>query len=246
MPTTTELVASLLDFLPDYSVAKRLEYLNRAQNRLWNNDCAPHVFLNYSDPAFPIPYLSTTEDTLSYNLSSATLLDSAGSSVALTVGGYAVIPRKVKQVFVDASSFINSTNLFYGRDFMWAGINNTWQNIESSIFQKVTTILEPVNGVQGARVTFPDDPGTHTDRYYVEFYYRCPQLTAVSVPMFVDATEWEMALIDGAVGYAEMVENGESRKYDKFEKYWVPKYTGRANALHEERSPASITQRPCG
>lgn len=254
MPTTREMVATIKnDYLPDASDVKILAWLDRAQRFLFQNDCAQTTYCNSSDVDFPIPILSTTTGVLNYAVL-ANLVDSAGVAVTPTIGGYAVVPRRVKRVFIKKSvlSVGAYTNMFYGESFDWAGLNPSWgRSLYHTTFYEVPTILTDRNnltdsGVDGAYVQFVEDPGTYSDRYYCEFYYDPVPLTSTSIPLSLNASLWEDALIDGVVGYAEDADSGKSERLDRFRSFWVKKFIRRMDANLSARRPLQMPVRECG
>lgn len=248
--TTSELITTIIDdYANGYSRTKILGYLNRCQKMLFNNDCAMTTFLNASDPEFPIPFLSTTAGQLSYDLSTASLVDSAGAAVSVAVGGHAVNARRVKEVFLKSGvgMFTDPNRTFYGDSFTWSGMCSAWfGKLYNFAFYRVPVILFDKTEHSGARIQFAEDPGTHADRYYIEFYHEPIDLTAETIDLSVNGSEWEQALIDGVVGIIEDVENGESKRYEKFQTYWMDKFKRKFNAGMESRRPLQISARECG
>jgi len=249
MPSTQELITTIIDdFHVDIGRTRVLAYLDRAQRRMFSYDCAQTVFYNTSDPEFPWPILSTTAGTLSYDLSSCTLLDSDGSTVSRTVDSRTVTIRRINKVFVDSSDWqlAGLTRKYYGGSIQPMGINPYWTSQRyANQFYEIPGIITDRNNDFGPTFTFGEDPGTHTDLYYIEMFYNAPELTAETTPMFIDADVWEEALIDGVVGYIEDWRNGESKRLDRFRNYWLKKFWNSANEGSDQKRPLKPMARPC-
>jgi hypothetical protein len=249
MPSTSALITTIkTDFAPDWSRARILALLNQAYSDLVLNDTFNMVWQNTADPVFPFPILSTTAGTLLYTLSASNLVNSSGTAITLTVGGYAVTIRKIVRVFVieTVGQTGNYTSRFSGEVFRGYG-NGGKSDIYSTNFREVPgTWIPAYNDMFGAKFQFAEDPGTYSDRYYVEFYYAPPQLTSESIPMVIDTNKWTAALIDGTVGQIEDRQNGDSKRLDKFRKYWIPQYLNESNDRMTQRRALKIPNRPCG
>jgi hypothetical protein len=237
------------DFASDWSRTKILDTIDRGQKRLFSIDCPLTTFLNYSDVDFPLPIINTTAGTLKYDITAANLVNTAGGAVTLSIGGYTVTARKARNVFIKATTSVrNFDKFFYGEDFSWSGLNASWSKTWMGVqFQKVPIMPpHPKSGLENAFVQFVEDPGTHADTYYVEFYYNAPDLTSESIPLAIDAGRWADALIDYTVGHIENSQYGRSERLTKFENYWMKKFKSYGNAGMAERSPMKFQARECG
>lgn len=237
------------DFAPDWSRTKILDTIDRGQKRLFSQDCPLSTFLNYSDIDFPLPIINTVAGTLKYDLTAANLVNTAGGAVALTVGGYTITARKARNVFIKATATTTNFDKFFtGEDFSWSGMNASWSKSWTGVqFQKVPIMPpHPKSGLENAYIQFAEDPGTHSDTYYVEFYYNAPDLTSESVPLAIDASRWADALIDYVVGHIENSQYGKSERINKFEQYWLKKFRSYANSGMSERVPLKFQARECG
>jgi hypothetical protein len=74
-----------------------------------------------------------------------------------------------------------------------------------------------------AFVVFKFDPGLTTDKYYIYGLMEPKQITADTIPLAV-STEWELALIDGALGFIEYHDYGRSDRLQTFYDVWAVKY----------------------
>ena len=241
------------DFAPGYARTKILSYIARAQEELFNQDCAQMKFYNGSDIDLPIPLISTTAETLQYTPSESNLVDSEGNAISLTKNGYAVSVRKISKVFIQASDTSSAyNNTFIGENFDWSGINDNWSRKLYNIrFEGVPIIIHDRSDNQDAYFIFVEDPDTHTDRYYIEFYVGPVALDSESIPLSLDANKWSEAIIKAVRGYIEESRNGRSEHLDgdrrskSFRSYWLPTFRNSMNANSTERKPLRFPTRHC-
>lgn len=241
------------DYAPGYARTKILDYIERAQNEMFNQDCAQMIFLNGSDDFLPIPILSTTEGTLNYTPSASNLVDSDGSAISLVKDSYSVSIRRIRRVFIDVSELNSSyDNTFIGRTFDWAGVNDSWsRRIYNIRYREVPIIPYDKDNIEDARLVFAEDPGTHTDKYYIEFYVGPVSLDSESIPLSVNGDQWAEAFIKAVRGYIEESRNGRSEHLDgpardgSFRKYWLPKFRNSQNSGAQMRRPFVFQTREC-
>ena len=250
MPSTSELVTKIINlYAPDYSRAVVLDLIDQKQRALCNNDCAQMTWLDWADTYFPVPFLTTVSGTLRYTISAANLVNSAGTPITLSIGGYTVTPRRIKNVFTTSTQVapIDPNRRFSGGMFDWFGLNENWfRTLGATTFVKEPCVLLDKTNALGATVQFIQDPGTHDDRFYCEFYYEPIPLLSESIPLSVNGNEWEEALIDGVVGVIEEIEHGENTRSNKFLNYWIKKFTRKANANVSALRPTQMRVRECG
>lgn len=247
---TQEIITSIIDgYAPQAGRARVLDLLDKVQKNIFGGNAVQNIFLNFDDPDFPIPVLSTTANNLDYDITAANLVDSEQNAITLTVGGRAVVARRIKRVFIQASS-IGSTNYnktFYGERFDWAGLNDFWSQRLSRIqFFEVPVILFHRSGLRNAHVTFVEDPGTENNKYFVEFYYGPVELTSETVPLSIDGDTFYKELVDGVVGLIEDSDFGRSDRWTTFTQVHKPKIIGSLNAGVAHKKPLKMTSREFG
>jgi len=242
--TAQSLVTTLKDdFGFEYGRPVLLDYLRRTVNSLCNQNAEQMTYLNGSDVAFPFPVLVTEDETLDYEVSNTNLVDSEGTAITMTVGGYPVVCRKINHVFLAGGSFVYGG---YDRVSI-TGTSAYWaQRLSNVAFYKVPGSIYDRTNLKAAHFQFHSNPGAHTDRYYVEFYWGALELSSESIPLSLDGDMWEEALIEGTVGLIEKVENGQSNQLDHFRSYWLPLFVKSMNASMEERSPLQMPIRRAG
>lgn len=248
--TVKSLVTAIKDdFGYEFGRTKILDYLRRTVNALCNQDVEQMTYFNGSDDSFPFPIISTTTGTLDYAITNANLVDSDGTAITMTVGGNAVVCRKIKHVFITVNSLSNSNydRKFYGEQFNITGVNQYWsRRLYRTNYYKVPGNIFDRSHIADAHFQFHEDPGTYTDRFFVEFYWGALELTSESIELSLDGDRFEEALIDGTVGLIEKVENGKSDRWDYFERFHKKDFVRYMNASMEERQPLQMPVRPCG
>lgn len=245
MPVTAQSLVTAIkdDFGFEYGRAVILDYLRRVVNKLCNQNVEQMVYRNGSDTSFPYPILNTTADTLDYEITSSNLVDSDGSAISLAVGGSPVVCRKINYVFIVGTNLRNSS---YDRITI-SGTNAFWaEGLTNATFYKYPVSIYDRTSLKNPHVQFLSDPGTHDDRYYVNFYWGALELTSESIPLSLDGDVWEEALMEGTVGLIEKVENGRSARWDRFETYHMKKFITSMNKGMEEQVPLQMPIRECG
>jgi hypothetical protein len=250
MRTTQEFVTTIIDdFAPQLSVAAALAYLNRAHKRMVNQDCAQNEYLNPLDPTFPYPLLNTTAGTLSYDIAYPNLLDSTGAVLATEKNGQTVSIRRIVRIFTSSGALGESfySKKFRGEQIGLITVNPYWGSkyMTTWYYEVVGQQYDLTNGT-AARWQFAEDPGTHTNIYYVQAYIAAPELYSISTPLFLDGDVWEEALLDGAVGYWEDVLHGNIERLKKFQTYWLPKFCNQSNYNSRTWTPLQMNVRECG
>ena len=252
---TRELVSWIKeDFAPGYAREKILGYIGRAQNEIFGSNCAQTTFTNPSDPVFPIPFLVTTAEKLDYTPSASNLVDSDGNAISLEVNGYTVGIRKIKRVFMNVSSLSTAyDNIFLGRTFDWAGMNVHWSRRYFSVkYREIPCIIYDKTALMDAHIVFAEDPGTYTDRYYIEWYFGPVDLDSENIPCSFDTDQFAEAVFKAVRGYMEESKNGRSDLLDGpyetggFRKYWIPKIRNQLNGGMTQRKPFQFPTREAG
>ena len=251
----TQQLVSLIkeEFAPGYARTRILAGIERAQNEMFIQDCAQTKFYNGSDDSFPVPILSTTAGTLKYTLSASNLVDSDGSAISLALNGYDITIRRIARVFINVSNLATAyDNIFIGRVFDWAGVNDNWtRRVYNIRYREVPAIFYDHTSAENAHLIFAEDPGTHTDKYYIEFYFYPISLDSESIPLTIDADKWTEAIVKAVRGYIEESRNGRSDLLDgpantgSFRRYWLPKFRNHKNFGTEMKNPYVFETREC-
>jgi hypothetical protein len=177
---------------------------------------------------FP-PYLPTTAGTFKYSVDSSVVGSIVHTSLSTTIS---LIPRKIKQVYIDITNMGYVDDQFYG------------ETINPPYFDSILGYGLPTNRRQFVKVlgdaspamtsangdyirptfSFLKDPGTTTEKYFIEFYIGAPRLTNVTseIPL---SLRFEMALEDFIRGRVQELESGQpSPMLKKFYDFWITEF----------------------
>ncbi len=209
------------------------------QDEMLDYDANYMIWVGTGNKGFP-PYLQTTTPTQRYAINSTTLAETLTKTIAGT--SYTVRCRRVLRVFVDISQ------AGYGHQRSWLSEPYVW-NFRSPYSLTDTRLYvanvpirpEPALENTEASIDFIEDPGTTTDRYFCEFLWEAPRLTAETIPLVIPQ-DFERALEDYIIGKVEDFENGQiSVRTQRFESYWLPKWkdkvTGGVQLTNNEVEP---------
>jgi hypothetical protein len=212
-----------------------LSYIDMGQRELLNSLTARKKYRDGSNQGDP-PFLLTTAGAYEYEVSAATL--SCGEpTMDFGTGALAIRPKEVLSLFVDITSFdYNSQMRFVGEPFLYSEYNPYSTKTTRLYMQRVYVDSSPAYEEKGPRVIFLDDPGTTTDRYFIEFTWRPPKLVSEYIPLAIPE-EYERALEDYVIGYVQSSEHGGiSDLMTKFEQEWTPKFKAEYNKPARPRS----------
>ena len=252
MLTTQELVSELkLYYAPEWDREVIVDFVRKAQLGLCLLDSREMVFWNRSDPLFPIPYLKTESGRLSYEVGdygdgTSGLLDSSGNEVLLEAvrdgQSYPVQARRIRSLFVERAGGVSTARSGSPEDgwYYHAG-QETCQR-----FSAVEFIPDDMSGTEGAKVTFVSDPGDTEDKYFCSFYFTPVDLLSDTLPLTIDGDQWRQALVDGAVGMIEDIENGRSERLVRYERYWKKKFLNHTAQVVRHYASQKMTRRLCG
>jgi hypothetical protein len=241
MLTTTQLVTFIKDkFAQDWSRTSILDLLNTVQHIMCDHDCDQMVF-TCDNSDFPVPFLSTTTGTIEYEVTNANLSNN------ITLNGYATTCRRVKDIFIkiDSPYEVDYQRQYWRETFSYSNINPWYtKSLAHVTFERVPARFIDKRGIQNAKVIFPEDPQTHTDRYYIEFWMNPVELSSESIPMSVNTSEFFDVILDGVVGLIEQSEHGQSERYDRFMNSGCKKFWTNINKGYENK-PLQIQRKEC-
>lgn len=238
------------DYCPEKSVPTVLSLVERAIKRLFNQPCNSSIYFNRSDPLFPWPILKTVSGTLSYDVQ-ANLVDSSGNPITCVQSGVPIILRDIGNVFVKGEIIRSGAYHpnFRGVPLSLTGINPYWGYQFYENYYTVVGNVTSKTEQEGLFFDFLEDPGAHTDQYYVEAFMEHPDINTVFDPVLINLQLWEQAIIDGCIGYMEDFDNGDAdgnKKIKKFEEYWVPKFSAYGNKDVHHRNALQTPIREMG
>lgn len=224
-------------FAHDWSRTNILDQLNIINHIMFDHDCDQAIF-HTDNSDFPLPYLITTTGTIEYEVTDANL------SQAITVNGVSTTCRAVRDIFLkrDYPYDITHRNEYQREQFQYSSLN-PWYTL-GEVFERVPARFIPRRGTTAAKVVFPEDPNTHSDRYFLEFWVNAVDLSSESVQMSVNTNEFFDVVLDGVVGLIELSEHGESKRYDRFMNVGCPKFWAKSNKGSENK-PLQISKKEC-
>lgn len=219
-----------------------LKVLQQGVDMLFNFDDDAMIYRDTDNEGFP-PYLTTVAGTYRYSITAANL---SCTTIARNIGGtdYTLTARKVKRIFIDTSIL---TPAYFDS---WTGqpfrININPYNIGSEA--RLYIAMHDVSSQVGYEntppyVDFQTDPGSHSDKYFCEFYVGAPRLLSESIRIPVPV-EFEEDLEDYIIGYVQKRESGRTNdNLERFKLESVPKYQDTirsAASTVEQYTPARV------
>jgi hypothetical protein len=214
--------------------------LNIVQHQMFDHDCEASLFLT-DNSNFPLPYLETVAGTIEYELTNANL------SQDIAINGYATSVRSVKDLFIriDTPYNVDYNRQFWRENFNYTNINPWYtKSLAHVTFQRGPAQFIPKRGIQNAKVVFPEDPSTYTNRWFVECYLNPVELSSESIPLSVNSDQFFDVVLDGVVGLIEQAEHGKSERYDRFMQLGLKKFWSESNKGAENR-PLKIQTHEC-
>lgn len=227
MPSTREILVQLEYDAQGWQPSGNrglLWLINECHRFMVSGDCWQHLYID-SSTGRP-PYLTTTSGTYQYDAPSNC--------------------RKIFDIAVDSLSsytptvFYNYYNQLTGRipgekrNFVWAGRQYTRM--------EAYTTLALMDGVCTA--TFPFDPGTTTETYYLFYFKKPTEITAQTIELDIPEVYHEI-LIDGVLARIGKKSYGDVNAWEHWKRVIVPKqYWQGINNMHQPRTKY-VPQRPC-
>lgn len=239
--STKTLVDRLLPFCKGWNATGTLSLLDmiqRGQDELLAKDTFYSRYFDISstghNKGFP-PYLITTAGKYKYDIIASNLANSAGTalaSISKNIDGveYAVRCKRVLRVFVDISK--NDYNKrWIGRPALYYFPNPYSTQTERIAIAEVPVDNVPALENTNAYIFFKEDPGNSNNKFFVEFIWEAPRLTAQTVPLVIP-TEYEEAIFDYVMGQVAKRKNGRANNdyIINFYTYWLPRFAQEMNA----------------
>lgn len=198
-----------------------LKLIEQGQDELLDSLDERRIFISTDNEGFP-PYLHTTAGTYRYEITSANL----SATLAVTIGGtsYSVRCKDIKRVFIDTSVEYDYHHRWLGQPYIYSYVNPYTTTDERITVADVKVRSQPALENTTAYIDFMNDPDTTTDRYFCEFTWEAPRLTAETVPLILP-TRFYRAMEDYALGRIQEYANGKTNEFMlRFNNYWVPEF----------------------
>jgi len=240
-------LSSLLDRLGKVCVGHtRSELRGFVQDGLDElTDCdAPYMrWIGTDNEGFP-PYLITVAGTYRYQVIGANL--SCGlAGLVKSIGGvdYAIRARRVISLFMDVSADdFDFRGRWLGAPYQWVAVNPWTSQTDRLSVANLAVDQTPATEDEPATLTFKEDPGATTDKYFCLFAWEAPRLTSNSIPLPISKS-FERALYDYVRGITSEDANADESIWTKrFYNYWKPRFEKEeavrgAQADHTEVTP---------
>jgi hypothetical protein len=182
------------------------------------------IWRGTDNDGFP-PYLITAAGQFDYDVDSSTL--SCGA-LTRTISGttHTFVARKVNRIFVD----VTQMSTVYSRTYFGKPYSvklNPYTTQTTRLFVADELVDSDVGYENTApRVSFKQDPGTFTDRYFIEVFIGPPPLLSENIQMPIPV-RFEKAIEEYVIGTVQSRESGRMHDYlQRFEQKWIPEFQG--------------------
>lgn len=207
---TSDIIDEALPWCPGWERQSGRKNLLRVLEHLldeafrYDHDCM--VYRGTDNEGFP-PYLYTTAGTYDYTVTSENL--SCGA-ITRNLGdtNFTLTARKVKKIFID------TTNMSPAYFDAWTGspyrtiLNPYCYDNQTRIFvADIRLSSQPAFHGTAPTVKFQSDPGTHTDKYFIEFFVGPPRMLSESIQAPIPVG-FEGEFVDGIIGWVQKRESG--------------------------------------
>ena len=200
-----------------------LKVLQQGVDKLFNFDHDSMIYRGTDNQGFP-PYLTTVSGTYGYSITAANL--SCGA-ITRDIGGttYTLVARKVNKIFIDTTVL---TPAYFDS---WTGkpyrINITQYNMatQNRIFvADISVASQPGYENTAPTVKFQSDPGSHSDKFFCEFFVGSPRLLSEQIEMPIPV-DFEEGLEDYIMGFVQKRESGRTNdNLERFKNEVIPSF----------------------
>lgn len=222
------LIDELLPYATGYNRTGQnglIKLIEKAQDRLFDYGSAPMQWVGTDNKGFPT-YLKTVAGTYRYDVKAANV---SSGAITVVLGGttYNVRCKRVLRVFIDTSKAIDYSWEYIGAPYLYSYQNPYTMQVDRLQVCDVPVESFPALENTDAYITFINDPGTATDKYFIEFVWEPPRLTSEQVPLVIPP-DFEEALECYVRGTLQGRQNGRQSEWlygpRGFYEYWKPKF----------------------
>lgn len=231
--STKSLVDRIIPYAPGWSRSTGnrsiLRQIQQGQDEYFEFDAPYMRYLGTDNQGFP-PYLKTQDGTYKYEIIPANL---SATSLVRTIGGIdrTIRCRRVVKVFVDISYNTEYGIRWIGAPYVYYYQNPYTTNINRTMVADVPVDSAPALEDSPAYVIFKENPGTHENRYFVDFVWEAPRLTSEQIPLVVPEN-YEEGLEEYVLGKVQRRSHGRvSEPQMDFRNYWVPRFRSEMSAM---------------
>jgi hypothetical protein len=200
-----------------------LSFVQKGQDRLFKALGRARRYIGTDNDGFE-PYLKTVDGVYGYDIIAENL--SCGS-LAKTIGGqsYEVVADIVTEVFVDSTEDYGLDFLFLGSPYLYGEVNPYYVGNRRLYVRNLPVDSSPRLEDTPAHITFKDNPGDSTNRFFCGFLWLPPRLVSENIPLVVPE-EFEEAIADYVRACLQKSEQGaESDLMKQFVSFWIPQFT---------------------
>ena len=192
---------------------------DQIQRELYSKSCKQ---TRYYDPetGFP-PYLETQDKVLEYEIPDVTL--------KLNGTDYTARCFRVNRIFIDVAQFKDYNRRYLGPSFNFYPLNPMTRATDKLKFAPVRGNGWPAGDTTKARYVFMDNPGTSTDKYFIDFIIEPVKLLSESIPLTIPAAYHLNTLYKGVVGAIQMMDTGTSDLLEQYEEEYKPLFWDEMN-----------------
>lgn len=240
--TTKAIIDRVLPWCPGWSRSSGkknlLKLAEQGLDELYAFDHRKMIYRGTDNEGFP-PYLITTAGTYDYAVEAANL--SCGA-ITKTISGttHTFVARKVNKIFVD----MTNQSTVYARTYLgrkyWNDMNPYTTQVTRLLVADEFVDSDPGYENTAPVVSFKEDPGTHTERYFIEFFVGPPRLLSENIQMPI-MIKYERAIEDFIMGRVQQLESGRENDYlARWENKWIPEFQddiASASSTEPDRTP---------
>lgn len=202
------------------------DLISEALDEMFEYDAPFMKFIDPTDNEGYPPYLQTTAGQYKYEITADNL---SVSAIEKEFGGtsYPVVCRQVNNILVDVTN-LNEFDRSWGAvpyNYTYGSHGAYTQRTTRVEFAKISVDSFPDMGDgTNAYIVFKQDPGTTTDKFFVDFLWTHPPLLSESIPLCMPKT-YEKAIEAYVLGKIKRRANGKmSEDENRFYTYWMPRF----------------------
>jgi len=220
-----------------------LQLIDDGQRELTDYDGLGQRYIGTDNDGYP-PFLTTVAGTVKYTIEADNLTDI--TTITRTLGGAEreVRCRRVLGVFIDSATAFDYGMRWIGQEEPFSYLNPYTTATTRIMVRKVHVTSFPAFAEDPAYIIFPEDPGSTTETFFVDFVWEPAPLTAEGNPLSVPQ-RFERALEDYVIGTVQERSGGKpSERLGRFYAFWVPQYHMAMDAQPQIR-PRTTIPRVC-
>lgn len=236
----------LIDFAPGWSRSTGnksiLNLIQQGLDDLFDHD-GPILHWIGTDNKGYAPYLITADTQYKYSITAA---NTSATNFTKSYGGtdYTITPNRITKVFIDATN-TDYVDTYVGVPYHYQWLNPYAHSTDRVYIADIPVQSEPAYDTEPPKITFLENPGDTTQKYFVEFTFQHPRLTSESIPLFIPNNIAGQGMEDYVLGRISKLQNGaEGHRLQMWEQKWKPLFH-KQSRLGPNRRPNQTFARPC-